>query len=169
MTQSELIEDESGAILSPCRIYRYLLTRRWAPTRPADTIAFILLNPSTADENVDDPTIRRCVGFAKTLGYGGLVVANLFALRSTDPGLLVHHVDPIGPDNDKWLHEVARKSQQLICGWGCGGIIHRRGTQVLKLLSEAGASPKALKITARGHPAYPLYLRHDLQPRELPQ
>lgn len=155
----------SPATFSPCRTWRYRLERRWSA---GPTAAFILLNPSTADETNDDPTIRRCIGYAKGWGYGGLVLGNIFALRSTDPKGLYSHPDPVGPDNDRVLAEIAREADRIVCGWGTHGAFTGRGGAVLRVIREAGATPLALKLTSAGHPGHPLYLRSDLEPRPFP-
>ena len=152
-----------SAIFSPCRTWRYRLERQWSSGPVA---AFILLNPSTADETNDDPTIRRCIGFAKVWGMGGLVLGNAFALRSTDPRGLYSHVDPVGPDNNEALAGIARQAATVVCGWGTHGAFMGRGAAVAKIIREAGATPMALKVTAAGHPGHPLYLRADLKPNE---
>ncbi len=150
------------ATFSPCRTWRYRLERRWGQ---GNTCAFIMLNPSTADEAQDDPTIRRCIGYAKRWGFGGLLIGNIFALRSTDPRGLYDARDPIGPENDYWLDQIARDADRIVCGWGThGGFLHR-GPAVLARLHRH--RPMALKITAEGHPGHPLYLKGDLEPKAL--
>ncbi len=153
------------AVFSPCRAWRYRLERRWGNGPLA---AFILLNPSTADETNDDPTIRRCIGFAKAWGYSGLVLGNAFALRSTDPAALYVHDDPVGPDNDAALAAIARDAERVVCGWGTNGRHKDRGAAVLTMLRSAGATPMALSLTAGGSPGHPLYLRADAQPFPVP-
>ncbi|TIM41798.1 MAG: DUF1643 domain-containing protein [Mesorhizobium sp.] len=149
------------ATFSPCRTWRYRLERRWSAGPKA---AFILLNPSTADETKDDPTIRRCIGFAKAWGFGGLVLGNIFALRSTDPRGLYSHADPVGPGNDDALRGIAREAEKVICGWGTHGALNRRGVFALDVMREAGATPLALKVTAAGFPGHPLYISADMIP-----
>lgn len=129
-------------------------------------VAFVLLNPSTADEREDDPTIRRCTGYAKAWGYGGLVLGNIFAFRATDPKLMKVARDPVGPENDAWLQKIASQvgTGHLICGWGAYGKHQGRGAAVLALLIGFGHAPKALAMTAAGMPGHPLYLRADLEP-----
>lgn len=154
-------EPKSSAHLSACGAYRYRLERQWDQGRPK--VAFIMLNPSTADADQDDPTIRRCIGFAKSWGFGGLIVGNLFALRSTDPGALYRHPDPVGPDNDKHLGAIARSAEQVVCAWGTHGKLLARGLRVSELLADFNLS--ALKITADGLPGHPLYIAGNTQPR----
>ena len=98
----------TGAEFSKDRIHRYALYRVWDESKPL--IMLIGLNPSTADENKDDPTIKRCVSFAKHWGYGGLIMVNIFAYRATDPRKMKKATDPVGPDNDKWIRKLARLS-----------------------------------------------------------
>jgi hypothetical protein len=105
-----------GAQFSGCRRWRYALVRRWSIDD--NLIAFIGLNPSTADEFTDDPTIRRCRCFARGWGYSGMVMLNLFGWRSTEPKGLLEADDPIGPANDEALLEWCRPMRQIICCWG---------------------------------------------------
>ncbi|BCG03705.1 hypothetical protein PPGU19_082730 (plasmid) [Paraburkholderia sp. PGU19] len=108
-----------GAILSPRGAYRYLLKRQAESMAPMKSTAlFIMLNPSTADATLDDPTVRRCRGFAKLWDYNGLAVASLYALRSTNPAALWAHHDPVRPDNDDYLWIVLRECGDVVCAWG---------------------------------------------------
>lgn len=153
------------AEFSPCRTWRYVLRRRWDASLPM--AAFVLLNPSVADETQDDPTICRCIGYAKRWGYGGLVLGNLFALRSTDPRALRTHSEPVGAGNDAALIRIAHEGGgAVICGWGTHGAYMERGAWVSGMLRNMGYKLKTLKLTAAGHPSHPLYLRGDLQPVE---
>jgi hypothetical protein len=165
---SDLLDavDRPMAEFSPCRRYRYILRRQWSAARP---VGFVLLNPSTADETQDDPTIRRCIGYAKAWGAGGLVLGNLFGLRSTDPRALRSHDDPVGPGNDAALLYMVGEIDRapLICGWGSHGTFMGRGKEVLARLREWGATPMALTQTASGEPGHPLYLRADAKPVEI--
>lgn len=154
-------ETKSRALISPCGAYRYRLEREWDSELPK--VAFIMLNPSTADAEKDDPTIRRCIGFAKSWGFGGLIVGNLFALRSTDPAALYSHPDPVGPDNDACLRGIASCAEQVVCAWGTHGALNGRGLAVGEMLNSANLA--ALKLTADGHPGHPLYIAGDTQPR----
>jgi len=150
---------QKSAALSPCGTYRYELLRSWGD---GPTVGFIMLNPSTADANVDDPTIRRCIGFGKAWGYGTLVVRNLYALRSTDPKALKGHPDPVGPDNDRYLAEAVGDAV-TICAWGANADPERART-VLADLAAAGAMAFHLGLTKAGFPKHPLYLRADVHP-----
>jgi len=163
----------SAAIISPCGQYRYTLHRhipsvlRWV--KPC---LFVMLNPSTADATKDDPTIRRCIGFAKREGCTGLTVVNLFALRATDPAELGKHADPFGPDNAKYLAEQIMAHMQIgliVAAWGSNPMARRdqlaelikdEPIGVLKMaLRNAGAL--CLGMTAEGHPRHPLYVKND--------
>lgn len=150
------------AVFSPCKAYRYYLKRVWDASKPLG--AFIMLNPSTATETVNDPTVRRCVGYLWDWGYGGMIVGNAFALRSTDPEGLKKVSDPVGPDNDAWIISIAREAELVVCGWGNHGLLWGRGAMVLKTIRAAGAKPHALAVTGRGQPGHPLYLAADLKP-----
>ena len=112
------------------------------------------LNPSTADGDADDPTVRRCVGFARTLGFSGLLVGNLFALRSTSPSQLSVANDPVGPENDRWLGELQARSTLVVAAWGNYGRLFGRSQIVLEILN----TPKCFGVTAWGEPRHPLYL-----------
>lgn len=150
------------AKISKCGEYRYELTRVWDGSK--ELLPFVMLNPSTADAMEDDPTIRRCVGFAKREGFGGLVVVNLYGLRATDPKRLWQHQDPIGPDNDRQLSLVAVWAGMIVCAWGANPP-QGRVDQVLTKLRGAGAQLYCLGKTKAGAPKHPLYIRGD-QPLE---
>lgn len=144
------------AEISPCGVYRYSLRRVWNAHR--DWCLFVLLNPSTADSSNDDPTIHRCVSFADLWGYGGLVVVNLFALRSTDPRALYTHPDPVGPKNDAVIAEWAAACPLTVAAWGAHGEFRERGKQVAAELRRLGVEVKCLGMTKGGEPKHPLYL-----------
>lgn len=149
---------DTSAVISECGRYRYRLSRVWNPDkRPC---VWVMLNPSTADASQDDPTIRKCVGFADRWGCGGITVVNLYALRSTDPDELDRHQDPVGPDNDSWISRSVRDASIVVCGWGqsfpIGG--QDRITQVVQLIHQTGASPMCVGVTASGNPRHPLYV-----------
>jgi hypothetical protein len=150
---------KGGATLSEDRKYRYALWRAWDQVKPH--VLFVGLNPSTADETVDDPTVRRCIAFARGWGYGGVHIVNLFALRATDPEHLTRDADPIGPENDRWIRQSADAAALVICAWGNGGLFGNRGTQVLHMLENA----YYLQMNSTGQPAHPLYLRGTLHPK----
>lgn len=149
-----------GAVLDPARRYRYLLWRRWGePAAPF--LHFVLLNPSTADARADDPTIIRCSRRARDLGYGGLLVTNLFAFRATDPRALKQAADPVGPANDAWIAAAAAEGRTVL-GWGQHGRFQGRDQAVLRLL--AGQPLYCLRTGRDGAPCHPLYLPYALQP-----
>lgn len=142
----------SDAEISPCGTYRYSLVRRWGVGHRS--MLFIGLNPSTADANQDDPTIRRCVGFARAAGCDALVMANLFALRSTSPKMLKAVADPVGPDNDAWLDRLWAGSTIRVGAWGNWGKVNGRG----ELVATKYPDLECYGVTASGEPRHPLYL-----------
>ncbi len=151
-----------GAYISTCARYRYSLSREWAP---GPVCTFIMLNPSTADADIDDPTIRRCVAFAQRWGYGALAVVNLFALRATDPKALRSEQDPVGPDNDSAIAEAVSIGGLIVAAWGVHGALHGRGAAVCNLIEEGfERGIHHLGLTKDGHPKHPLYLRADTAP-----
>lgn len=147
-----------SAILSADRKYRYVLTRIWDETKP--TVVFIGLNPSTADEEVDDKTIRKCIGYAKRWGYGKLIMVNLFAFRSTDPSMLKRVEDPVGPDNDSYIQKCVSESNLVIACWGNHGKLLNRD----KVLMDSLSNLVCLKRNKNGTPHHPLYLSKDITP-----
>lgn len=158
-----LFEELSGARFSPCSRYRYLLWRKWDPEKPG--LVFLMLNPSTANEVENDPTVERCQRRAFEMGYGGLTVVNIFAFRSTDPGALYVETDPVGPDNDAAILEAAATGAgMLICAWGGHGLYRDRGADVLRNLRAAGVRPYCLALNKDGTPRHPLYCSYDLLP-----
>lgn len=148
------------ADISRCGAYRYSLQRAWRDGAPV--AIFIGLNPSTADASIDDPTIRRCVGFADSWGCGALVMLNLFALRSTDPRELYNHPAPIGPENNNSLAHYARSAAHIVACWGAHGKLHGRDAAVIDLLGRDRLH--ALRFNKDGSPAHPLYLPAALKP-----
>lgn len=158
-TESLLEDNRNGARLDSEREYRYKLWRTWDVSKPA--LGFIMLNPSTADESEDDPTIRRCLGYAKDWGYGKIVVGNLFALRATDPSELRDHESPVGAANDVHLRQIADESDKVIAAWGANGSLQERGREVAELLED---DLYALDTTKDGHPVHPLYQPADAEP-----
>ena len=145
----------TGALFSTDRTYRYLLWRTWDTCEPL--VLFVGLNPSTADENLNDPTIRRCIAFAKRFGAGGVIVGNLFAYRATKPRDLFLASDPLGPQNDEMLVQATRLVSTTVACWGTHGSFLGRSAQVASLLGEV----QCLGTTKAGQPRHPLYLRHD--------
>jgi hypothetical protein len=158
---------KTGASFSPDRKYRWSLHRIWQPNAPL--ACYVLLNPSTADEILNDPTVSRCQTRALNAGFGGLLVVNIFAWRSTDPRELYEISDPVGaPYNDSVIFNSAQKSDLVVCGWGKHGALQDRGKRVLELICSAGKVPHALRINSDGSPEHPLYLGYKLQPKPIP-
>lgn len=155
----QLFTGESSATFSPCRRYRYTLRRVWDQEKKV--VLWIMLNPSTADAAVNDPTIRRCMGFAHAWGYGGIEVRNIFALRSTDPKALYTHPDPVGPEN-----VVVPASPFLlhVAAWGNHGALNGRGDEVVRAFASAGYALCCLGMTKEKQPQHPLRLVSTLQP-----
>lgn len=151
-----------AAILDKNRKYRYVLKRQWG-NNDDNFVNFVLLNPSTADENNDDPTIKACVKFAQNWVYDGLYVTNLFALRATDPRDLIKSSEPIGKLNDRYIEEYARKSKAIIVAWGNHGTFLGRGDTVFNILSCI-ATVHCLGITKNGFPKHPLYIKKSIKP-----
>lgn len=156
---------QNTAVFSPCEAYRYYLRRVWDEGRPV--MAWVMLNPSKATETVDDNTVRRCAGYAWEWGYGGFIVGNAFAYRSTDPQALETVSDPVGPENDDWIKRIAEEAALVVCGWGNHGLLCGRGAIVQRLIRSTGKEPHALAITGRGQPNHPLYLKADLRPQPM--
>jgi hypothetical protein len=150
----DLFGGGASAILSDDGVYRYTLGRRWAP---GPAVLWIMLNPSTADAAVDDPTIRRCIGFSKAWGYSALTVVNLFALRATNPARLYRHEDPVGPVNDAHIVTQAQRAVEAVAAWGTHGALRDRAEYVRRLVD--GIPLVCLGVTRGGHPRHPLYVR----------
>jgi hypothetical protein len=148
-----------GATLSDCRTYRYHLWRVWDEDLPC--LVFVMQNPSTADERVDDPTIRKCVHFARRDGYGGISVRNVFALRATDERELLTHPDPVGPLNLDHLGTARQVSvlTRLVVAWGkpFGGNRLRSHYRAAESIL-AGLAPYCLGVNGDGSPKHPLFL-----------
>ena len=159
---------QKDATFSKDRTYRYTLHRTWDERK--GVCLFLMLNPSTADENVLDATITRCLKFAGKWGYGGLAVGNLFSLRSTDSDGLLKVVDPVGPDNDLALHELVMGADQIIAAWGTFSklkhILKPRIKAVKDILDFHGKCDKihALQINKNGSPRHPLYTHGESKP-----
>lgn len=153
---------DAGAELSACGNYRYLLWRVWNEYRPM--AVFVMLNPSTADANTDDPTIRRCVQFASENGYGGLFVVNIFAYRATDPASLPigsMAVSEIGlPDiNLKTILGACQKSEVIVAGWGKHWQAQANGRMLTRKIQDAGFHLHCLGLNKDGSPKHPLYIK----------
>lgn len=148
-----------GALFDATRRYRYTLWRKWGDRHKL--VNFVMLNPSTADEKVLDPTVTRCVNYAHDWGYDGAYVTNLFALRSTDPRELYSCHDPVGLWNDTYLLETAKSCQLIVVAWGAHGKLKRRGIEVGKMLQPF--EPQCFALTKEGMPRHPLYLRKSAE------
>ena len=175
MTRLIPYKHPTGAVISDCGKYRYKLTRKLSDSHKS--CLFIMLNPSTADANEDDPTIRRCMGYAIGWGYGELIVVNLFAYRATKPTELYSRLveDPIGPENHHYVtsavDQVTRQYLEdpipngpTICAWGTHGSFMNQDQTVLGWIESAGVTPMCLQKTKAGHPSHPLYLKKGLMP-----
>ncbi len=153
----------SVAVYSPCEAYRYLLTRVWNPD--GRKALFVMLNPSTATEFQNDPTVERCERRARALGFGAFRVTNIFAFRATDPRVMRAMADPIGPDNDAAIADSARDwADSILCAWGTHGAHLGRGAAVEGLLRATGRELLTLGLSKDGHPKHPLYIGYDRQP-----
>jgi hypothetical protein len=153
----------STAIFSPDGLFRYVLTREWDPA--IQKLAVVGLNPSTADAEKDDPTIRRCISFAQREGFGGLAMLNLFAYRATDPrqltAALTRGENIVGALNDSVLTLYATQGRIVLVAWGAGGSLCARGFDVMRNMQRAGALLRCLGVTQTGDPRHPLYIRGD--------
>jgi len=158
-----VINVKSSAQLSPCRAYRYALWRSWDESQPH--VLFVCLNPSRADETHDDPTLLRCVDFAKNWGFGGMCMANLFAFRATQPNALMNAPNPVGDDSDDWLKRLSKDAGAVIVAWGNHGVFLNRSADVLSRLPEV----YCLKINKSRQPSHPLYLKKGLDPIPFPK
>lgn len=152
---------KTSATISPCQKYRYELRRVWDELKPL--VMFVCLNPSTADSETEDNTSRVCINYAKRWGYGGLLIANLFAYRSTDPSVLCNIADPIGPENDDWLRKLQSETELVVCAWGDTGAYKSRDKEVLSFLK----APHCLVKLKSGRPGHPLYKCSDIKPYPL--
>lgn len=152
----------STAVYSPCERYRYLLTRTWDPA--GRKALFIMLNPSTATEVQNDPTVERCERRARALGFGAFRVCNIFAWRDTDPKKMRAATDPVGPENDAAILQSCDWADRIICAWGAHGAHLDRGATVESLLRATGHPLHHLGLTKDGQPRHPLYIAYDRQP-----
>ena len=163
ITRSHLKGDaQSTAVYSDCECYRYLLTRVWDPAGPR--ALFVMLNPSTATEVQNDPTVERCERRARALGFGAFRVTNIFAWRDTDPRRMRAAADPVGPANDAAIADSAPWADRIIAAWGSHGAHLDRGAAVEALLRGTGRAIHHLGLTQGGQPKHPLYIGYDRQP-----
>ena len=147
---------KKAAILSEDNLYRYQLSRIWDESKPL--ILFIMLNPSTADADVDDSTIRRVIRFTTSWGYGGVYVANLYAFRSTDPKALKHTDDPVGKENVSYITHLIGMADKVVYAWG-------NNQKEPIWLSELVQTPYCIDLSKNGIPKHPLYLKSELIPK----
>ncbi len=156
----------STAVYSDCERYRYSLTRIWDAT--GERVLFVMLNPSTATEVQNDPTVERCERRARALGFGAFQVTNIFAWRDTDPKLMRAAADPVGPENDAAILMGCNWADQVVCAWGAHGAHMDRGQAVEVLLRGTGKPLYHLGLTKAGQPKHPLYIGYDRQPEPWP-
>ncbi|MCC1491928.1 DUF1643 domain-containing protein [Cognatishimia sp. F0-27] len=165
MIERRALQDgqESRAWYSACETYRYGLTRRWQADAPA--LLYIMLNPSTATEQRNDPTIERCQRRAQALGFGELRIANLFAFRATRPEDLRRAPDPVGPDNAEMIARLSKGAGMTLAAWGVHGALLDAGP---KLAAALQGEVHHLGLTKNGHPRHPLYVSYKVQPTPWP-
>ena len=149
--------DTKGAYFSDDKMYRYSLYRWWNRLYPQ--IMFIGLNPSTADEFNDDPTIKRCISFAKKWGCGGLLMMNLFAFRATEPKVMKISENPIGSENNYWLKQMSKKACTVVAAWGNHGSLRNRDKEIIEMIPDL----YCLGLTKQGQPKHPLFLNKDTE------
>lgn len=143
---------------SPCKRYRYTLWRLLTTgVSPLKYALWVMLNPSTADESQDDPTIRRCIKFTQDWGLDALCVCNLFAFRATNPADMKASDDPTGEDNDYWLAKLSAGATVTVAAWGDHGTFQNRERAVRLILPDL----HALSVNKGGQPGHPLYLKGD--------
>lgn len=168
MSVSGQQQSAGAASFSRCGRYRYALQRQLEASGQG-AVLFVMLNPSTADACRDDPTIRRCIGFARRLGARRLLVGNLYAYRATLPRQLFAAEDPVGPGNDRWLRRMARQVDRIVVAWGAHAV-PERVQRVGRLLAGVHSEPLlALGLTVSGQPRHPLYLPRDAQLQPWPR
>ena len=153
----------STAVYSDCERYRYTLTRTW--DMAGEKALFIMLNPSTATEVQNDPTVERCERRARALGFGAFRVTNIFAWRDTDPKAMRAAPDPVGPENDASIVQSCGWADQIVCAWGSHGAHLDRGQAVVSLLQRTGHPLYHLGLTKSGQPRHPLYIGYSQQPQ----
>ena len=164
----------SSAVIDPTGRYRYSLTRHWGPG-PGPLVCWVMLNPSTADADRNDPTITRCIALSTAWGFRGLVVVNLFGWRATKPADLMNAPNPVGPENDQAIRRALRDGNvlQVIAAWGAHAdrdwIAHRVTVVTHLLRHEADLRFRCelshIGLTKGGHPRHPLYVRGDVLPQ----
>lgn len=154
------------AVFSPCRKFRYVLNISWDATKPQ--LVFFMLNPSTADAMKNDPTVERCQRRAQAMGFGSVVIINLFAYRATNPKDMLAADDPIGRRNDDWIEQILTRTAmtrgEVICAWGTMGGHRGRDAAMVAMLDRCGPTVKVLDLTKDGHPKHPLYVSYNITP-----
>jgi hypothetical protein len=145
---------QGSAVFSDDGVYRYRLARRWGE---GAAVLWVMLNPSTADATRDDPTIRRCIGFSRAWGFGGMEAVNLFALRATEPVVVRGHPEPVGAENDRHIAEAAAGAGVVVVAWGAFTFARERAREATKLIAGLGLPVVCLGRTASGAPRHPLY------------
>ena len=158
---------QSEALYSDCQTYRYALTRVWQAERPR--LLWIMLNPSTATEIANDPTIHRCQLRADVMGYGAIRIVNLFAFRATSPADLKRAADPTGPDNAQVLNTALRWADDILPAWGVHGAFQNAGPALMTNLRRRRKPVLHLGLTKDGHPRHPLYVAYKTTPTPLPK
>lgn len=155
MSKQLTLGTKTGADFSLCRKYRYKLWRIWDNNKPI--MMFLMLNPSTADETQNDPTVERCERRARMSSFGGVVICNIFAFRATDPKDMKAASDPIGPDNNTIIIAESKAAEIVVCAWGNHGSFNNRSAEIKKMLFAEHIVVHAIKISKSGEPAHPLY------------
>lgn len=155
-----MVQECGPCVFSACGKYRYSLWREGFALGTKYCL-FIGLNPSTADETTNDPTIRRCIRFAKDWGYNALCMTNLFAFRATEPSDMMAQDDPVGPDNDSILLNLASRAGRVVAAWGVHGSYRERDQWAI---SNIDRQMTCLGLTKDGHPRHPLYVRANQEP-----
>ncbi|MBR9863454.1 MAG: DUF1643 domain-containing protein [Rhodobacteraceae bacterium] len=153
---------ESVAVYSDCEAFRYTLTRKWSDK--GGHVLFVMLNPSTATEVQNDPTVERCERRARALGFGGFTVCNIFAFRATDPRDMRAALDPVGPENDTAILAAAKTADRIVCAWGTHGAHLGRGPLMEQILRSQDKPLYHLGLSKAGHPKHPLYIAYTTQP-----
>jgi hypothetical protein len=167
ITRTHIKDDApSVAIYSNCEQYRYALTRTWDET--GKRVLFVMLNPSTATEVQNDPTVERCERRARALGFGAFRVCNIFAYRATDPRDMRAQDDPNGPENDAAIMDAADWADTIVCAWGTHGEHRARGPEMETLLRQQPVPLTHLGLSKAGHPKHPLYISYSVHPVEWP-
>ena len=153
-----MVMNSNGAVFSKCNGYRYVLWRKWDESKPQ--VMFIGLNPSTADQTNNDPTISRCINYAKSWGFGSIYMVNIFSYKTTYPKELQSATKPIGQETNDWIKKIYDSSEMCIAAWGNNGQFLNRSDEIRKMLPKM----HCLKKTKSGEPSHPLYLKASLKP-----